>query len=117
MKVIAGIGAVVVAAAIVIGGWQFGWWLKTSDTTNRTAVSYQYSPVAKLQNLIPQIDQVEQQLVDVNASLYEKETLTLQESEMVHVACAISARITTPLPSNETAFVSSDCGENHDTPP
>ena len=107
MKAIAGIGAVVVAAALAIAGWQLGWWLKTS-ATDRTAVTRQYSPVAQLQNLISQIDQLDLQL-DANTSQSEKATLTSQKSALVNLACGISVHITPPLPSPEAAFVASNC--------
>ena len=108
VKAIAGIGAVVVAAAMAIGGWQLGWWLKTS-ATNRTAVTYQPSSVAQLQNLVSQIDQVDNQLADANTSQSEMATLTSQKSVLVNLACGISVRITSPLPSTEAAFVASNC--------
>jgi len=108
VKAIARIGAVVVATAIAIGGWQLGWWLKTS-ATNRNAVTYQHSSVAKLQNLISQIDQVDSRLIDVNTSQSEKATLTPQKSALVNQACGISVGITAPLPSTEAAFVASNC--------
>jgi hypothetical protein len=108
VKALAGIGVVVVALAIAIGGWQLGWWMKTS-ATNRTAVTYQHNSVAQLQNVISQIDQVHSQLVDVNMSQSERAMLTQQQSAMVEEACGISARITSPLPSTEAAFVASNC--------
>jgi len=108
VKAIAGIGAVVVAAAIAIGGWQLGWW-STTSATNRTAVIYQHSSVAQLQSLISQIDQVDSQLINVNISQSERATLTPQKSALVHLACGMSVRITPPLPSAEAAFVASNC--------
>ena len=108
VKVIAGIGGVVVATAIAIGGWQLGWWLKTS-ATDRAAVTNQYGPVAQLQNLISQIDQSDLQLVDANMSQSERAALTPQKSALVHLACGISVSITPPLPSAEAAFVASNC--------
>jgi hypothetical protein len=108
VKTIAGIGVVLVAAAIVIGGWQLGWWLKTS-ATNRTPVIYQHSSVAQLQSLISQIGQLDLQLVDANTQQSEKAALTPQKSALVNLACRMSASITSPLPSTEAAFVASNC--------
>jgi len=110
VKTIVGIGAVVVAAAIAIGGWQLGWWAKTS-ATNRTAVTYQHNSLAQLdmQSLISAIDQVHAQLINVSISQSERATLTQQQSALVNEACGISARITSPLPSTEAAFVASNC--------
>lgn len=109
VKIIAGIGAVVVAAAIAIGGWQLGWWAKTSVTNRNPAVTYQFNSVAQLQSLISAIDQVDSHLIGVNISQGEKATLTQQQSALVNQACGISARITSPLPSTEAAFVAANC--------
>jgi hypothetical protein len=107
VKAIAGIGALVVAAAIAIGGWQLGWWSQRS-ATNRTAVTYQHSSVAQLQSLISQLGQMDSQL-DMNISPSERATLTSQKSTMVHLACHMSVSITPPLPPTVAAFVASHC--------
>jgi hypothetical protein len=107
VKALVGIGVVVVAAAIAISGWQLGWWSKPS-ATNRTAVTYQHSSAAQLQDVISQIDQLDSQL-DMNITQSERATITPQKSALVKQACGISARITSPLPSTEAAFVASNC--------
>ncbi|HEX3564839.1 MAG TPA: hypothetical protein VHU17_05655, partial [Acidimicrobiales bacterium] len=81
VKAIAGMGVMVVAAAIVIGGWQLGGSFETSPT-NRTAVTHEdnsaplssaplssaplssapLSSAAQLQSLISAIGQIDSQL-------------------------------------------------------
>jgi hypothetical protein len=117
VKAIAGMGVVVVAAAIVIGGWQLGGSFETSPT-NRTAVTHEdssaphssapLSSAAQLQSLISAIGQIDSQL-EMNISQTERASITPQKSELVHQACAMSASITSPLPSSEAAFVASNC--------
>ena len=63
----------------------------------------------QMQSLISAIDQVHAQLINVYISQSEKATLTQQQSALVKEACGISARITSPLPSTEAAFVASNC--------
>ncbi|HEX3567681.1 MAG TPA: hypothetical protein VHU17_20125, partial [Acidimicrobiales bacterium] len=82
--------------------------LSSAPLSSAPLSSAPLSSAAQLQSLISAIGQIDSQL-EMNISQTERATITPQMSELVHLACGISARITSPLPSTEAAFVASNC--------
>jgi hypothetical protein len=111
---LAAAGAVILIAAIAIGGWQLNWWM-ASSATNHVAHIYQNSYGAQssdeqqAQNLISQIDTVSSQISDPSTPSAEVQSLQAQRASMTTQACGVIANINTPTP-DVAKFASANCG-------
>ena len=112
--VFAVVGAVVIAAGVVIGGWQLGWWMK-SYAVNRNARIFQQGYGAQsayeeeLHGLIVQIDQVEVQITAPQTPSAEVAALQAQKQAMVTQGCGIEQKLA--MPSAEAQqFAAAECG-------
>lgn len=109
-------GAIVVLAAIVFGGWQLGWWFKTQNT-NRADVLYQQSYSAQngaeqhLGQQISELATVSTEMTDPSVSAEQKTALAGQRHAMLDQACMTAQSITHPTPAHES-WRSENCGSN-----
>jgi len=108
--------SVVLVAAVVLVGWQIGWWF-TAQNANRQARVTQngYS------NQQSQRGQVEQQIADVTqetAAIEQAKTggnrsyvaaLEGQRAATVTLACSAAAQVNSPLPADQAAWVKANC--------
>ena len=102
-----------IIAAIVIGGWQLGWWASNSATNHRAHIyehSYgtQSAYVEQDRNLISQVTTIDVQLNDPATPASEHPSLTAQKSAIVTQACNMAHSITEP-PSDIAQFMSAHC--------
>ena len=113
-KVIGVIVALGLLVGLAIGGWQLGWWLKSSAASHNAQIyqrSYgaQSADVQELQSLITQVDTINVQTTAPSTPPSEKSALEAQQSAIINQACGIADNITPPLPSSEAAFVAANC--------
>lgn len=112
-RVLLVLGVLVVVAAVIVGGWQLGWWMK-SYATSRTAQIYRQSYGAQsalaqeLQNTRSQLDTVEVQLQAPWTPASERAALRAQAAALTTQACGLAAQLTT-VPSTTQPFVSANC--------
>ncbi len=103
-------------AAIVLGGWQAGWWFKTQNT-NRTARLYQhqYGRQTALRDEVSRklgsITDLTAQLADPSLDSGQAAALTAQRLAIGRVVCQDAEQINkvTDLPPDQQQFVSLNC--------
>ena len=105
---------VLLAAAIIIGGWQAGWWLKTF-ATNRAAHIYEQSYGAQsadfeqLQQALVDVNQIDVQIADRSTPPAEVDALRAQKAAVIAQACTVASHITSQLPPAQASFIASNC--------
>lgn len=116
VKVVVGaVIALVVVAAIAVGGWQLGWWAQNSAVNHQAHIyanSYgtQTADIQEARNLATQISQVATQVVDPSTPTSEVGALRSQQVAMTSQACSIINNITPNLlPSDLATFASTNC--------
>lgn len=115
-KVAIGIGAVVVAVGILIGGWQLGWWAK-SYAASRSAAIYQQSygaqtaDIQQLRQLMTEVAGIDAQVADPSTPASEVSALQSQRAAEINQACGVGALVSpTLLPSPEQHWIAANCG-------
>lgn len=99
------------AVVLVIGGWQLGWWLKSSATSRNAAIvqrSYgaQLADVQQVQTDQEQVSAIDVQLTTAPAS--ETAALKVQRQAIVNQACSVYVLIANPPPT-EATFAAANC--------
>jgi hypothetical protein len=107
------LGGVVVICGLAVGGWQGGWWLKSSATNHIAHIygqSYgaQTADVQEVENLISQINGIDVQINSTATPADEKSALQAQANALVTQACDLAGNITSP-PQEIVTFVSTNC--------
>lgn len=100
--VMATIIGILVMIAIVIGGWQLGWWLK-SETVNRNAVILQDS--YGRQNAL--VEQILDDVREVEAGNLPPQQVIAITSQICDSAAKLTGSI--QLPQSAASFVAREC--------
>lgn len=88
------IGGLAFAAVVLVGGWQLGWWLKSS-ATNHQAQIYQQSygaqsaDISQAQSLISEIQGINVQIHDPSTPADEVPDLQAQQKAEINQACSV----------------------------
>lgn len=113
MKIVAGwIAAAVGAAALILGGWQAGWWFKTQNTNReaslyRNSYGFQQSLRDQLTSNISTVVGITAQIAEPGAPAPE---LAAQRLAVLRMVCSQADQITgDPLPVDQQEFVSRNC--------
>jgi hypothetical protein len=93
---------ILVMIAIVIGGWQLGWWLK-SETVNRNAVILQDS--YGRQNAL--VEQILDDVREVEAGNLPPQQVIAITSQICDSAAKLTGSI--QLPQSAASFVAREC--------
>jgi hypothetical protein len=106
-------GAVVVVVLLAVGGWQLGWWLKTSAVNHnaqifRNSYGAQSSSEQEAQNLVSQVNQINVRIADPSISASEVLALRAQEASIITQTCGIIANINAPT-QDLVQFSSTNC--------
>ena len=118
MKILQGIGvafaAIVILTAIVIGGWQLGWWMQNSAANHQAVITQngygaQSAYVQETRTLMVEIATIQTQLVDPSTPASELSALKGQQAAEINQACALANNITMNVPSDIYQFASSNC--------
>jgi len=110
--VLLGLGLLV---ALVLGGWQAGWWFRTQNV-NREAQTYQNGYA----NQSAMRDEISRKLADVNqytvqisnpAYAAEKQSIVQSRAYAAMLVCGDAAQLNpgTVLPADEQQFISINC--------
>lgn len=116
MKVaLAVVGALVVMAGIVVGGWDLGWFAASSATNHQNHIyqqSYgtQTAEIEQVRTDLTTIDQIDVQLADRATPASEQSALAAQKVAVTNQACGVAMNITSP-PADVSAFRSTNCQE------
>lgn len=107
-----GILGLALLSALILGGWQAGWWfsnhninrqtqqIQNSDSNQRSLVSDLTSQVASVQAITSQMDAASgQQLADLHA----------QRLGVARIACGDAEQVNVPLRDGLGAWVRSNC--------
>ena len=114
LKTGAVLGAIVLLVILAIGGWQLGWWMKSSATNHISHIygqSYgaQSADIQEVQSLVTQIDGINVQLVAPSTPVSEKAALEAQKAALVTQACSLVILITPPQPAFVSTFATANC--------
>lgn len=113
-KIGAGALIVLIVAAILVGGWWAGWWLKENATNKSTHIfekSYgaQSAYIEQLDQSTVEATRLDSQIRDPSTPVAERQSLAAQRTAVVQQACGVAARITSELPESEGRFVATNC--------
>ena len=104
-----------VVAAIVVGGWQAGWWF-TSQNVNREAHVFQqgYANQSAMRDEINRkLADVNQYTVQIRNPAYKAEKVSIEQSRSyaAMLVCGDAAQLNpgTQLPPDETQFIATNC--------
>lgn len=103
---ISGIAAVVVAAAVILGVWQAGWWFRTQDVNreavvNRQSYGFQQSRMDELATLITDLNKINVQIAEVPDPT-QKAALRAQQFAEATQACRAARDIIDPSSDQAT---------------
>lgn len=110
-----GLVAVFLVAALIVGGWQAGWWF-TNQNTNRQAHLYQSgyaNQSAMREEITRKLADVNQYTVQINNPAYadEKNSIKQSRSFAAQLICGDAAQInpSEPLPPQQAQWVTANC--------
>ena len=113
----AGIGilALVLLSALIVGGWQAGWWF-TNQNANRQAhmirngYSNQQTLREQITTQIANVDALGVSIAQASGDPQEITALQSQRIAVVNIACQDASEITgDPLPAQEAQWVTGNC--------
>lgn len=105
----------VVLAAIVLGGWQAGWWFTTQNTSRQGQVfqaSYgaQTADIQQAENLASEVASIRAEIASTSIPAAEATQLQAQASAETTQACNLIAEITSlPVPAPLASFSAASC--------
>jgi predicted negative regulator of RcsB-dependent stress response len=108
-----GIFALILLAALIIGGWQAGWWFASHNVNRQTQLlhnsySYQSAEQADLSQKITDVVTETTQMAGISDSSQQYADLHAQRLAEAGLACQDAAQITA-IPAAETGWVSTNC--------
>jgi hypothetical protein len=111
--VLATLLGIVVLVAIVVGGYEGGWWLKSNSTNHQMHIDRQnygtqLAYITKLENTITDTANISSQLDIPGLTAQQRQDLTNQKTAIVQQGCTY-AHLITDVPSADQAWVSSNC--------
>jgi len=108
---------VALLAAIVLGGWQAGWWFKAQNVQrqahiNRTSYEAQKTYRDKIVSDQTVIATIDNQIVDSTTTPEQKVALRAQRQAVVNEVCQVATNLTaSDLSTVIVTFVNSNCPE------
>ena len=109
--------ALAVIAAVVVGGWQAGWWFTAQNVQkqahiNRTSYEAQKTYRDKIVADQTTIATITAQIADPSTTTDQKQALTAQRTAVVNEVCQVATNLTaSDLPTVIVTFVTSNCPE------
>lgn len=109
-----GLFALVLLSALILGGWQAGWWFSNQDVNRQTAQiqNSDSNQRALVADLLSQISNVENATVQMDgASGQQRADLHAQRLGFARLACADAAQISsaTVLRAGAPAWIKANC--------
>lgn len=109
MSIVTGL---IVFAAVVLGGWQAGWWFRTQDVNreavvNRESYGFQQSRMDELGNLITDLNKITVQITEIPDPT-QNAALRAQRLAEADQACRVARDITFP-PSDQAQWRDGNC--------
>lgn len=112
LSVLGFFAAIVVIAAIVLGGWEIGWWFNTQNVNreahlNRNGYSNQQTLRDQINQNISNVQSLTVQISEIPGSASQ---LKAQRYAIVNMVCSSALQVTgDPLPPFDAQFVSTNC--------
>jgi hypothetical protein len=108
-----GILAVLLIAAITLGGWQVGWWFNAQNTNRQSVIDQQnygsqLAYITKVGNNITEETNVELQIAQPGIAADQKTALTNEQIALVADTCRMGRLITNP-PADQAAWIHAHC--------
>lgn len=114
--VLLGVAALVVAVAVVLGGWAAGWWFKTQNTNRESNLyQHQYGRQTALRDDISRklgaVTDITVQLADPAVTSQQAAALSAQRLAVARQVCADAEQVNkvTDLPPDQQDFVTLNC--------
>ncbi len=116
MKVLGGIGAgllaLVLVAAIVLGGWEAGWWFAGQNVNRQSHILR--NSYANQQTLRDQITQNIGNVLSISSQIAESPgaaaPLKAQRAAVVSIVCGDAAQVAgDPLNAEQAGFIAANC--------
>ena len=101
-------------AALILGGWQAGWWFQQQDVNRQTKIiqnsdSNQVTLVQQLDTQIGNVSTATVQMDGVARGSQQWEDLHAQRLGFARLACMDAGQITIHVPASQSAWVSRNC--------
>jgi hypothetical protein len=109
------LAAIVLLAALVLGGWQAGWWFRSQDATRQAELTQNgYSNQVTLrQQVTAQFATVETVTAQIAAAGNDTSLITALQAQRAGIAgivCADAAQISgSPLPLQQAQWAAANC--------
>ncbi|MEK6443713.1 hypothetical protein [Pseudonocardia sp. T1-2H] len=109
----AGLAVLGVAAAVIFGGYEGGWWLRADSTQrqgelNRSSYGFQQAHRDELTSEIGAVYTASAQIASA-ADGQQGSALRAQRFAVLGQVCRTASEITDPLPAQQAQFVQANC--------
>lgn len=110
-----GIGALVLIAGLILGGWAAGWWFTAQNTTRQAELTQNgYSNQTTLRQQVTSnfatLTSIDVQIAQAAGDPSMITELKTERAATGDTICADAAQVTgTPLPQQQAAWVSANC--------
>jgi hypothetical protein len=108
------LGGLVFLAAVIVGGWQLGWWFTAQNTTRQAELTQNgYSNQTTLrQQITAQLATVDQITTQIAAHPALAPSLRAQRMGVAGIVCGDAAEITgSPLPAQQAQWAAANCSD------
>jgi hypothetical protein len=109
-------------AALLIGGWQAGWWLKSENTTKQAELTQNgYSNQVTLRQQITSdlatVQTITTQIAEAGPDRSLVTALTAQRAGIASIVCADAAQVSgSPLPAQQGQWAAANCQDGSLSP-
>ena len=110
-----GIGALVLLGALILGGWQAGWWFSAHDATRQAentqnGYSNQVTLRQQVTSQLATVYSLTTQIAEAKGDQSLIAALKPQRMAVAGIVCSDAAQVSgTPLPSQQAEWVSANC--------
>ena len=117
-----GIGALVLAAGLILGGWAAGWWFTAQNATRQAELTQngyanQTTLRQQVTSQLAQVDTITTQIAEAGSDASLVTALKAQRMSIAGIACSDAAQISgTPLPAQQAQWVSTNCADGTVSP-
>jgi hypothetical protein len=114
--------AVALLAALFLGGWEAGWWLKSENTTRQAELTQNgYSNQVTLRQQVTSdlatVQTITTQIAEAGNDTSLTTALTAQRAGIASIVCADAAQISgTPLPAQQGQWAAVNCQDGSLSP-
>jgi hypothetical protein len=114
--------ALVLLAALILGGWQAGWWFAAHNATRQAELiqngySNQSTLRAQITQQLANVGVATTQIAEAGTDAAEVAALKPQREAMAAIACSDAQQISgLPLPSQQARWVSTNCSDGTVSP-